>query len=319
MDLATLVMAAVLTSVSLIVFSLGLGSTQEDALSLLRRPRRLVRSLLSMNVVMPLVAAGLAAVFDFPRALNISLVALAVSPVPPILPKRQLEAGGRASYAVGLLMAAALLAIVFIPLALRLIALGFGKEAHVPEARVAGLVAITVLVPIAAGIVVRRLAPAFAARASRPISLGAMALLGVAVVLLLIRAWRPAVSLIGDGHLLALAAFVAIGLIVGHLLGGSDPRTAWCSRSRPRPGIGRGARDRHRQLPAGDEGHGGDPVVPPHQRDRRGRVSGVVAPPVRGRRQRGEDLTGGELAGSARCREGGPPPTIRLWSHCPGG
>jgi BASS family bile acid:Na+ symporter len=224
MDLATLVGAAIQASVFLIVFSLGLGSTQEDALYLLRRPRQLVRSLLSMNVVMPLVAAGLAAVFDFPGALNISLVALAVSPVPPILPKRQLRAGGRASYAVGLLMGAALLAIVFIPLALKLIALGFGKEAHVPEAAVARLVAITVLVPIAAGIVVRRLAPAFAARAARPISLGAMALLGVVVVLLLIRAWRPAVSLIGDGHVLALAAFVAIGLIVGHLLGGPDPR-----------------------------------------------------------------------------------------------
>jgi bile acid:Na+ symporter, BASS family len=223
MDLATLVGAAIQASVFLIVFSLGLGSTQEDALYLLRRPRQLVRSLLSMNVVMPLVAAGLAAVFDFPGALNISLVALAVSPVPPILPKRQLRAGGRASYAVGLLMVAALLAIVFIPLALKLIALGFGKEAHVPEAAVARLVAITVLVPIAAGIVVRRLAPAFAARAARPISLGAMALLGVVVVLLLIRAWRPAVSLIGDGHVLALAAFVAIGLIVGHLLGGPDP------------------------------------------------------------------------------------------------
>jgi BASS family bile acid:Na+ symporter len=224
MDLITLLSAAVQASVFLIVFSLGLGSTQEDALYLLRRPRQLVRSLLSMNVVMPLVAAGLAAVFDFPGALNISLVALAVSPVPPILPKRQLRAGGRASYAVGLLMVAALLAIVFIPLALKLIALGFGKEAHVPEAAVARLVAITVLVPIAAGIVVRRLAPAFAARAARPISLGAMALLGVIVMLLLVRAWRPAVSLIGDGHVLALAAFVAIGLIVGHLLGGPDPR-----------------------------------------------------------------------------------------------
>jgi len=223
MDLATLVSAAVQASVCLIVFSLGLGSTQEDVLYLLRRPRQLVRSLVSMNVVMPLAAAGLAAAFDFPGALNISLVALAVSPVPPILPKRQLRAGGRPSYAVGLLMAAALLAIVFIPLTLKLIALGFGKEAHVPEAAVARLVAITVLVPIAAGIVVRRLAPAFAARAARPISLGAMALLGVVVVLLLIRAWRPAVSLIGDGHVLALAAFVAIGLVAGHLLGGPDP------------------------------------------------------------------------------------------------
>lgn len=93
MDLATLVMAAIQASVYLVVFSLGLASTQEDALYVLRRPGHLVRSLLSMNVVMPLVAAGLAAVFDFTRGLNIALVALAVSPVPPILPKRQERVG----------------------------------------------------------------------------------------------------------------------------------------------------------------------------------------------------------------------------------
>lgn len=92
-----------------------------------------------------------------------------------------------------------------------------------PEGAVARLVAIIVLVPIAAGIVVRWLAPAFARRAARPISLGAMTLLGAVVVLLLVSAWSPAVSLIGNGHVLALAAFVAIELIVGHLLGGPDP------------------------------------------------------------------------------------------------
>ena len=220
MDAATLVMAAVQASVFLIVFSLGLASTKEDGLYLLSRPGQLVRSLLSMNVIMPLVAVGLAAVFDFPRAVNIALVALAVSPVPPILPKRELSAGGRGSYAVGLLVVEALLAIVLIPLTLRLIAWGFGKEAHVPEAAVVRLVAITVLLPIAAGIVVRKLAPAFAARAARPIYLGAMGLLGVVVVVLLIGAWRPAVALIGNGHVLVLAVFVAIGLVVGHMLGG---------------------------------------------------------------------------------------------------
>ena len=222
MDLATLVMVAIQASIFLIVFSLGLASTQEDALYLLHHPSQLAWSLLSMDVVMPLVAAGLAAVFDFTRALNIALVGLAVSPVPLLLPKREQRAGGRASYAVGLLVVAALLVIVFIPLALKLIAWGFGLEAHVPEGAVARLVAITVLVPIAAGIVVRRRAPALAARAARPISLGAMALPGVVVVLLLVSAWRPAVSLIGNGHVL-LAGFVAIGLIVGHLLGGADP------------------------------------------------------------------------------------------------
>jgi hypothetical protein len=45
----------------------------------------------------------------------------------------------------------------------------------------------------------------------------------------------------------------------------------------------------------------------------------VAAAPARGRRRRGQDLTRGDLARSARCREGGPLPTIRLWSHCADG
>ena len=105
MDVATLV------GVAIQACSLGLGSTQEDALYLLRRPGQLARSLLAMNVLMPAVAAGLAAAFNFDRAVNVALVALAVSPVPPILPKREFNAGGRASYAVGLLVVAASLAI----------------------------------------------------------------------------------------------------------------------------------------------------------------------------------------------------------------
>jgi BASS family bile acid:Na+ symporter len=223
MDAVTVIGAAIQASVFLIVFSVGLGSTQADALYLVSRPRLLVRSLLAMNIVMPLVAAALAAAFDFDRAVNVTLVALAVSPVPPILPKRESKIGGRASYAVGLLAVAALLAVVFVPLAVKLIAWAFKTAGHVPEGTIMRLVAITVLVPIAAGIIVRRLAPALAARAARPISLVAMALLGVVGVVLLITAWRSAVAMFGNGHVLALAAFVAIGLAAGHLLGGPDP------------------------------------------------------------------------------------------------
>jgi BASS family bile acid:Na+ symporter len=223
MDVTTLIGVAIQASIFLIVFSVGLTSSHEDALYLLRRPGQLVRSLLSMNVVMPLVAAGLAMVFDFDRAIKVALVALAVSPVPPILPKRESKVGGRPSYGIGLLVVAAVLAVVFVPLALKVIAWAFDTEARVPESAVARLVAITVLAPITAGLVVRRLVPALAARAARPISLGAMTLLGVVSVLLLVAAWRPALSIIGNGHVLGLAAFVAIGLAVGHLLGGPHP------------------------------------------------------------------------------------------------
>ena len=152
------------------------------------------------------------------------LIALSVSPVPPILPRKELKAGLRASYAVGLLVAAALLAIVFVPLAVEVLGWAFAKEAHMRPSAVARLVAITVLLPLATGIVGRRLAPSLAERMAGPTSVGAMVLLGVGALLIAFSAWPAAMSLIGNGRVLAIAGFVVIGLAAGHLLGGPDPR-----------------------------------------------------------------------------------------------
>jgi len=223
MDLSALVGLALRASICLIVFSLGLGSTHQDALYLFRHPGQLVRSLFAMNVIMPLVAAALAAPFGLNPAQQLTLIALSVSPVPPILPKKELSAGGRASYAVSLLVTAALLAIVLVPLSLRLLAPLFSVEAHMPMHIVARLVAITVVIPVGAGIVVRWLAPGLAARLAPKISLGALVLLALAVVMILWSAWPAAWLMVGDGRVLALAVFVVIGLVVGHLLGGPSP------------------------------------------------------------------------------------------------
>ncbi len=223
MDLATLVQLAITISICLIVISLGLGSTHEEALYLFRRPGELARSLISMNVIMPLAAAALAVPFGFDPAMQLTLIALAVSPVPPILPRREVNVGGRASYAVGLLTAAGLLAIVYVPVALSLLGRLFAVDVHMPVHVVARIVLITVLGPLATGIIVRRLAPALAARIARPIALGAFVLLGLGVVMVLLNAWPAAWALIGSGRVVALVVFVVIGLVVGQLMGGPRP------------------------------------------------------------------------------------------------
>ena len=94
MDLATLIPLALKTSIVFIVFGLALNASLDDALYLFRRPRELVRSLLSMNVIMPLFAAAIAVIFGLHPAVKIALLVLAVSPVPPILPKKEIKAGG---------------------------------------------------------------------------------------------------------------------------------------------------------------------------------------------------------------------------------
>ena len=89
---------AITTSIMLVVAGLGMLARGQDALYLFHRPRLLISSVLSMNVVMPLVAAGFVVAFDLPLPVKIALLALAISPVPPLLPNK--EANGRGTRAV---------------------------------------------------------------------------------------------------------------------------------------------------------------------------------------------------------------------------
>jgi BASS family bile acid:Na+ symporter len=220
MDLAGLLMLAIRASVVLTVFGLALGTTVDGARYLLRRPGLLARSLLAMNVVMPLAAVALAVAFDLDPAAKVTLVALALAPVPPILPRKQKKAGGEADYAISLLVTAALLAVVFVPTGMALLGWAFGLSARVPVGSVAKLVTITVLAPLAAGLLVRRLAPSLAERLMRPIAKIATALLVVAAGAVLLATGPAIFSLIGHGTVVVFAAFSVVGLVAGHLLGG---------------------------------------------------------------------------------------------------
>src|SRR5277367_6624892 len=138
MGLEQLIMLAIKASILLLVFGLGLHASLQDATYLFRRPGLLVRSLLSMNVIMPLFAAAVAAIFDLHSEVKIAIVALALSPVPPILPGKQEKAGGRASYAIGLLVAAALFAVVLVPAGVELMGRLFGQDLHMAPRAVGG-------------------------------------------------------------------------------------------------------------------------------------------------------------------------------------
>jgi bile acid:Na+ symporter, BASS family len=80
-----------------------------------------------------------------------------------------------------------------------------------------------VLVPLLAGTLARRLAPALAGRLASPLNTFATILLVLTCLVLLLHSWKVGLPLIGNGNVLVIAVFVVIGLIVGHLLGGPEP------------------------------------------------------------------------------------------------
>lgn len=220
-----LVLAVLKISIMLSVFSLGLKSTFSDAAYLFRQPQQLGRALLSMHLVMPLAAVVLGMTFQLKPPVKIALVALAVSPISPLLPKKALKAGGSEVYAIGLSVATAVLAIIVIPATMKVIAGIVRVPLEMPVRSVAVVVLATVLIPLLAGMCVRRLEPGFAEKVATPVGvLGAMLLiLGVLPVLFVTA--RPMMSLIGDGTLLSIGGFALVGIIAGHLLGGPDPES----------------------------------------------------------------------------------------------
>jgi BASS family bile acid:Na+ symporter len=219
--LVQLILAA---SIVLNVFGLGLEAAVADLAFVVRRPALLVRSLLAMNVLMPLLAALLAAGFGLRPPVKIALLALAVSPVPPLLPRRTTRAGGEPSYALGLLIVAALVAIVYVPFAIECIGQAFRVPLHGPVATIAKIVALTIVAPLGAGILARSLAPRLAERAARAVITSGLVLLAAGLLPVLFRAGTAMASLVGNGTLAALACFTLTGLIAGHVMGGPSPR-----------------------------------------------------------------------------------------------
>jgi BASS family bile acid:Na+ symporter len=220
MTLQTLILTVLQVSVILTVFAIGLRASAQDATYLFRRAGELIRAVLAMNVVMPAFAVGLALLFNLHPAVEIALVALSVSPVPPLLPNNVLKAGGTHSYAIGILLTASVLAIIFVPLSMEILRQSFNAPVQMTMAAVAKVVLITTLLPIGLGVAVHSFVPALAVRLAKPISQIAGLALLVSFLVMMIAAVPAMWALVGNGTVFALAAFVLVGLMVGHFLGG---------------------------------------------------------------------------------------------------
>jgi BASS family bile acid:Na+ symporter len=227
MDAAEIVRLIIVASVLLLVFALGARATFSDATSvfgtLFQPPHTLLRALAAMYVVVPAVAVFMGLVFDLGKPIRVGLLAMAIAPIPPILPGKQLKVGGSREHVFGLLVAVSVSAIVLVPVMVALLGRVFGRETSFGPWQVATLIGVSILLPLAAGIALRWLAPGWAERiapwASR---LGTLFLLA-GVTALLVKVAPMMLSILSGGALLALVALAVVAIGAGHWLGGPDP------------------------------------------------------------------------------------------------
>lgn len=219
MDARTLVMLTLQVSLATTVFVFGLSTTRGDLTYLLERPGLLLRSVLAIFVVMPVLAVVLVKLTGLPHTLEVVLVALAVSPVPPLLPNRQ-DAGSERPYGLALMVTCAVLGVVLVPLAIAILSQVFHRPLDISTAAIARLLILFAVVPVLAGVAVRMFAPAAGAALSGPLTTLAKVLLGLAVLALVISLGGVIWATMTAPTVLALSLFVVAGLAVGHVLGG---------------------------------------------------------------------------------------------------
>ncbi len=220
MDPMMMVKLLAVCSLLLLVLSFGLETCLADAFAFLREPLLSARAMAAMFVVVPAVALGLSLLLPLVPATMFALLALAVSPMPPVFPGRGAKVGGGSRYVMSLFVLATAATFLVAPLVLfleaRLLGVGLAFEAR----QVALTLAVTAVIPLAAGLLLRRIAPRLAQRIVHPLAVGGKLLLGL-TALLALAITAPAIwQAVGNFTLLACAVLAAAALAGGHFLGG---------------------------------------------------------------------------------------------------
>jgi BASS family bile acid:Na+ symporter len=222
MSAVMLIRIAIVISVMLMVVALGLRTEPGESTYLLNRPSLLARSLIAMNVIMPMIALLLVTSFDLKTPVKVALVALAISPLPPFLPAKRLNLTSH-GYIYGIVVATAICSVILVPLTVWLLSWHYHSQ-HIAVMKVLLVVIVTVLAPLSIGLFIRRNWPARADHLAAILSKLGMGLLILSCIPVIVMLWQTLRSLIGDGTLAAAAVLSGSGLLVGHLMAGSDPQ-----------------------------------------------------------------------------------------------
>ncbi|MDP7701823.1 bile acid:sodium symporter family protein [Mycobacterium sp. TY815] len=210
--------------ISLFVVILGYGLTAQfsDVRYVLQRPGLLGRAILAVLIITPALAVLLVHVVNLRPQVAIALVTLAISPLPPLLPRRGEKAGGQVQFGLGLVIVLAVLAVPGISVAARVLGDLFGRDYVTSPWSVGKLLLFSVLLPLVTGMAIGKFWPAAASRIGGPIGHAQRWALPVAMIVLLVAAAPQMWKLLGDVTLLAMVIFVVGAFAVGHVLGGPD-------------------------------------------------------------------------------------------------
>ena len=203
-----------------IMLAMGLKVKLDEVLVSARKPLPVALSLLANFVLVPLVTVGLLYLFQTNPLVSIGFLILAVCPAAPVGPPFAAVARGDVPFAIGQMVILAGLSAFVSPalLGALLPRIAPDTDLHVDYLAIVENLLVAQLLPLAAGLAIRRQRPALAERLAKTVgSLANLLLLGVVVLILAneydtlalirLRAWA--------GMLVLAAASLGIGWLLG--------------------------------------------------------------------------------------------------------
>ena len=220
----SLLTIAAAATVFTVMLTLGCGIVVGEFRWLWRHPGLVARGLFAVLIAVPALAIVVTRAFDLPRAADIGIVLMAISPGAPVALRRSLDAGGHRSFAPGLQILVALLAVVSMPLSIVALNEVYAGQASIAPGDLARQVFIAQLVPLGLGMSMRRWLPVRTAWLEPKLARLASILIVVLAILAIIDVWQVVVGA-GLRIVLAIVAVTILALIAGHLMGGPDEAT----------------------------------------------------------------------------------------------
>ena len=223
MDLANLLLPAAVGSIVLLVLSIGLSAPYGSVRAGLANRGSMSRAMLAMFVAMPAFTLLITWLLPLEPAARVALLAISVSPMPPILPQKQQKLGGETDYALAIMVLGCIAALLAAPVLIVVAGLLFGRSAGFDFAGALMPMLITVIVPLFLGIgLTKLLTPAAASRVAKLAKSAGTAVLLISLLALYAGAWSGIFAALRSPTLLAIGLMGVFGLAAGHWLGGPE-------------------------------------------------------------------------------------------------
>jgi BASS family bile acid:Na+ symporter len=217
-----LIQAGSMVSTFVFVFSRGLKTRASDLRYMIDQPGLLLRSLLSVDLLVPLITLAILIIIQPARNVAVGLLLLASSPAAPSVLRNIAQAGGNEEYAISFHVALALLAIFTVPISLDLISYATGLHVDVGLPEVALVVGLSILLPIVAGMIGAWRFTATARHISPLLEVFSLIVLVLTVILLLTSTYQTLLTLDIRSYV-AIILMTVGALAAGHLMARGQP------------------------------------------------------------------------------------------------